>query len=1152
MKSAPIASRSLHKLDILCGFLSTVLGSQSLKDAPVLLSGYRSVANSRVLRTHQVELQNLRALYQGMSTEAALRAVAARYNDGGADGPSVRRNFVIDEKTLTFRQALDMADPTLMTALEVLKVPASHEEHGLLQADPTKPLYIMLDHLGEKRRYPVSGLPDALPAAANHDGNERSTSAVRVTWQELLDQADAMDAIDKERASSRPGNWKGRLLAAQMESLDPNVAHDVLDLVGVKHLIGLPGVGKTTLLMCLLRHCASTGVRVAMFLPSIEMCRQYLDALHDYGVTATLLMGQSVDTRTRHAFKLAESIATGDRLRGYAQTSDSASMFEGVCALPAFTAAPLEAFSAHSRFCREVEQPAERGEKYVSRLCPAWSVCSYNRASRKLPTSQVWLGHVLSSDTQVPAHTTAHRQRYFELISQQFDLVIFDEADQAQRDLDMNGVSQLRLSGYAGSFHHDAQMKTLQLLARGSNSRLGQEQFAQIAIDVADFEKLNVILLTAIQRLNDELLGDLNAMVLTPLRLIGEWLAPKRRSGLASKSETDDAEDRTKNALTRIWQQASYDAFQNRAAFKKDSYKEQDRKKAEERDRHVSTHLRSDIDSIARLRDALRDDMRQWLAAVRQSERAPVEESIRKHLSPYLRKGDEPESRLMTALLLAVTFTILSYRRLAPSLKFLSESEGVRTTAVEQRASDELLSATPDNLLGNLSGVRFFRSRRATGNQPRARADAQLQYVVFSGAPRALLYQMHQWVTAADGQKTGPAVLLTSATSFMPASPSYHIDVGPHYLVKRADVATAGDESRYVFRPIPTDDQLGGSGHLRFSGQKSESTRLRVLEKMAEALLSGAKGHSQLEIDCSRFDVRYGMARKAAFVVNSYDQCAALKSFIDFKFPAWRDRVVAVVRELPEHGSSAGFVTAAKVEAIGDDPSWELLIFPMGALGRGANIVFSGGPRRRDAAIGTLYFLTRPHPSPEDLSLLVGLAARATQDFNASDLSDCASIGDLQAELKRARRRIFGRVGRLLRLPVYSRSLGALLEPFTGDSAVMLLQTIGRAMRNGCPVQSFFVDEAWASRSAAGEEDDANSSMLVQLLQVLQKGAASPHALVARLNRELYGPFLKPLERIEGLRFGHGESAVRSVDSGLGDRGDEDEEELNDWGVSQT
>jgi hypothetical protein len=379
------------------------------------------------------------------------------------------------------------------------------------------------------------------------------------------------------------------------------------------------------------------------------------------------------------------------------------------------------------------------------------------------------------------------------------------------------------------------------------------------------------------------------------------------------------------------------------------------------------------------------------------------------------------------------------------------------------------------------------------------------------------MYRLHEWNTFHDPNAHAPAVLLTSATSFMPASPAFHIDVAPSYLLRRQEPYESNSVSQYAFRPIP-DPDAPDQAPLRYSGVRAETVRLANLRKMASALLEGGLTNSKVAADCAQFDVRDGIRRKAAFVVNSYDQCVALKRFIDQKFAHWRDRTVAVVKEIPDDAVARGFVTASMVEALGDDPNWDLLIFPMGALGRGTNIVFSSGPRQRDATLGTLFFLTRPHPSPDDLGFLVSMGARATMQFDSSELGGIERLDDCADELRRARGSLYRDVGHLLRHPLYARSLRKdLFTPFTANVAVPLLQTIGRAMRNGCPAQCVFVDRAWAENSSTGGTDDASTSMLVQLRSILEQGYQSSDAQEALLFRELYGPFLEPFRKVAGL-----------------------------------
>lgn len=1109
----------LERLDLLCGFLYYTLNEGTLGHAPMLLQGFRSIEKIPALSEHVLALRNLRRCCKGLTTQAAIRAAARRYNDQQLQrtGPSTLF-FHINERTLAFKPVFDLLGDRLRTALEELQSPPTLRSHCLTPAARDKPMFIGVRYDDEYRRYEVKGIPFTLPPATQHSLSRVRAGEVQISWQALLEEALDMDRIDVALGAERAGNWEQRLRATTLASPSKDGTLDAqaaITLEGVKHLIGLPGAGKTTLLVCLLRHLARRDIKTAVFFPSIEVCRQYLEDLHRYGIKPGLLVGQSPDTRRTHAMKLAEALASEDELRGFARSTLAANLFEGTCALPGLTDAPEQAFSIESRFCRSVlqksEHPGRDGkDRYQAHLCPAWSVCSANRAARELPDATVWLGHIRSADTQVPSHTTTADERYFEMIARQFDVVIFDEADKAQQDLDMSGISQLRLSGYQTSFHQQIQQHFLQLLASGSNARLRNLDYAEFMIECVEFEKLNIALVTAIHRLSDELRRDFEGLLLTPLRLIGDWLSPRKLSGLNRPLEYLDTNARAKDALCYIWESGAVAAFQSRGATLPNPAANNDEW------RRAADAFEVPLPEVVKSADELKQHLSMWLNVTTTRARLDSEQKVASLLVPYLRGGDNTDTQMLVPLLIAATFTVLSYRRLAFRLQMLAQEGLAPSIRVDERCSDNLLLATPENLLGSLSGVRFFTTKRSDGSEDRLQ-DIQLQYIVFSGAPRALMYHLHEWNLDEQGKNNGPAVLLTSATSFLPSSPAYHIDVLPAYLLHRPDVSAPTSKSIYAFRPIEDRDSIQRQP-LRFSGERSERTRIQNLQKMVTALLDGGPTNSLVARDCRNFDVRHGIARRAAFVVNSYEQSERLKQFIDQRFSAWRDRVIAVVQDIPANSGSHGYVTPGRVEALGDDPSWDILIFPMGALGRGTNVVFSEGGRRRDATLGSLYFLTRPHPSPEDLSLLVSIGAKATQDFNTRKLDNITKLETLGRVRSEARSALYGRVGRLLRHPLYARSLDEkLFEPFTANIAVPLLQTIGRAMRNGCPVQCFFVDRAWAERSSLGEEDDNRSSILVQLREILSKGINSPDAKEALLYRELYLPFLEPLKEISGL-----------------------------------
>lgn len=1106
----------LQRLDLLCAFLHYELGVASLTHAPVLLMGYRSVGRIPLLEGKQIALQNLRRCCSGLGTLASIRAAAVRYNDTSEATSGRGSRFQINEKTLDFKPTYDLLSDALRIALNELHQTDIAAPHGFALARTSEPTYLRVAHGGEDRRYLIEGLPGILPAPVKHRSRAQAqTATLFISWADLLQEAEQMDEIDQKLAVKRSGNWGARMRAIALTS--PGVdgiltTEEGITLDGVKHLIGLPGAGKTTLLVCLLRYLGTRQTKTAVFFPSIEVCRQYLEDLQRYGVNVGLLVGQSSDTKQRHAFKLGESLATGDPLRGFGRSTPAAHLFEGVCALPRLTSAPPEVFRIDSQYCRDVLQTPDGspGTRPTPHLCPAWSVCSRNRAARVLPNADIWLGHIRSADTRVPAHTSDVDEHYFELIAREFDLVIFDEADSAQQTLDMMGVSQLKLSGYRYSFHENLQQVSLRMIAAGANARLRDQSFAQFAIECAEFEKLNITLVSAIHRLDDSLRQTLSGLLLTPLRLIGDWLTPKRQTSLNPDAPYKDPHARAKEALSYVWEEAAIGAFQIRRSQTRSQERSNDQW------RRLAEALQRPLQDVAQDADLLQGHLAMWINAGSQNDRSEQENEIEALLAPYLRAVETGRRTLLVRLLISVTFTVLCYRRLSYRLNELSREGVIDPIRSEERCSDALLVDCPDNLLGSLSGVRFFAGDRAD-SAGRDEQGVQLQYVVFSGAPRAFMYRLHEWNTFHNTDARAPAVLLTSATSFFPESPAFHIDVTPSYLLRRREPYASESMSQYAFRPIP-DPDAPDQAPLRYSGVRAEAVRLTNLRKMASALLEGGPNNSRVATDCAHFDERNGIRRKAAFVVNSYDQCVALKRFIDQKFAHWRERTVAVVKEIPDDEVARGFVTASMVEALGDDPDWDLLIFPLGALGRGTNIVFSSGPRQRDATLGTLYFLTRPHPSPDDLGFLVSMGARATMRFDSAELGGIERLDDCADELRRARGSLYRDVGHLLRHPLYARSLRKdLFTPFTANVAVPLLQTIGRAMRNGCPAQCIFVDRAWAEHSGTGGIDDASTSMLVQLRSILEQGCQSQNAQKALLFRELYGPFLEPFQNIAGL-----------------------------------
>jgi hypothetical protein len=224
------------------------------------------------------------------------------------------------------------------------------------------------------------------------------------------------------------------------------------------------------------------------------------------------------------------------------------------------------------------------------------------------------------------------------------------------------------------------------------------------------------------------------------------------------------------------------------------------------------------------------------------------------------------------------------------------------------------------------------------------------------------------------------------------------------------------------------------------------------------------------------------------------------------------------IRKVPTSERSE-WVAAGQVEMLGIRDDWDALVFPMKAIGRGVNIVFPDGPRVRDAVIGTVAFFVRPHPTADSLAFTGGLAGQLALQFDLKGIDPAAEVGAVIREWRDARDHALDKLRWLLRRPQQISRLGKLIQPFVADGMVDLLQTIGRAMRNGCKTRVFFVDAAFAANSARGMTDSHKTSMIVAMRDVLEELLTNADPINRQIYGLLYEPFLHPLRACENVLF---------------------------------
>jgi hypothetical protein len=1112
MRTKPDFWKGAERICWLCVFMEEFIGTNSLEYAPVVMSGMASILNAPAFQKARQAIFNMRQMSLAYVTNQSVKHGIALYNNYHYS-KNTKGTYEIDIETLQFQRTDALEDSLITKARQILSTPLPYDTYGFTVADPRQPMVVALGEESTSVQLPIPRITAPIAAHRTHSLNRKPKGKIRIPLKELRDLACEMDEREKQDSERRPGNW-----AKRFERFDLMVSEagkglrkedDVLELEEIKHLIGLPGSGKTTLLVLIAVWLGLHNYKAMFVFPSIEVARQYMADLAFHQVKVGMLVGQGDETRRRHADNIAEAIAAKGNNGGFAYTLEQAEVFGMNCVLPAFSTADMSLWGFGYAPCNEILQGVGKDGKMKKCLCPLWTMCGRNKAQRDLLDANVWVGHVRSLDTQISPHATYEQLRYFELIARTFDVIVFDEGDMVQNVLDNYGAVTLSISGSEHSIHRVILEQIHNRFARGENYRLFDRDIELYSRDLAEFGNHNTSLITTVHNMSGSRVKErYENQLLTVLRIVSELLNSVKKSN--KQDEIDEQEIKKEvtrsRALAEFWEKAAYNAFYDRTGvnnpqdFKADFWPHYigiNKETLEKEWKNLINHFRRYLaENLIKHRDAIVQE---------------IIELFFKLCFPKHQLTIEAED--LIKLLITVTFVILGYQRIVPGTRTMLAEGFIRESIMQSPASPELRKFIPESILGSFSGVQYSFFKAQT-TQTAAR-NVELSYITFVGAPRMLMHRFHRLLEADDGQ-TSPAILITSATSFLQASPAYHINVGPHYLLKPKPLPLDDHREPSVYRFKWFPDSERSDEPLKYSG--AGDLQKRNLLRMVAALVEGTKPEIYKSMD--KFDVKSGIRRKAALVVNSYDQARDIKKYINDYHPQIGRHTKAVVNSLRDGEQPKDFVTSAQCEALGDDENCHILIFPMLAIGRGVNIVFTKGERKLDAAIGSIYFLTRPHPTKNDMQLLYSLTGRATQEFDSRIFSETEDLNAIATAWQQSRKDLWRTANRLLREPLMASRLGPeLFRSFTANQMVAILQTIGRGMRNGCPVSVYFVDASWAKKSAEGKPDSGRDSMLVQMRIILEECVNNEDPIIREIYQELYGAFLKPLQHIQRVIY---------------------------------
>lgn len=798
-------------------------GRYTLEPLIALASGFESIL-STLSPQGQVAIRNLRISGVLPATRRGLRVLIERYNQyhhsleaktrlGNRPADALDKRFEVRED-LSFRPLwgdippMDVSEARLsLTGQLPLKQAMPPPLH-----DTTRPATFRVnkpyDYSATLRTVErIAAWPD-LP---KYDIARLQRQPGFIAWHELVEMADHFDAIDVQighqpeggrawfnRLHDRDGRPVVELLTGSAGSL---VAADGIELSGIKHLIGLPGAGKTTLLYLLAGVLSRRGHQTCFLFPSIEVASAYVETLSRYQIPAGLLSGRSDRARARHVLNFAAGLAS--RNHGYGVTRYVAPFFATNCALAGFVASEDESPFPHRRPpCQQIKQAGQGSTTQRTHQCGLSSVCGMQYSERALATSTIWAGHVLSLDRSVSPLFVDYRLNHFEYVSRAFDLLIVDEADAAQSTLDSMGTPEMQLYGGSNSLVTKL-LGVHGAAASGENAFIDSEEMNHILEMTARFARASERMTHQIQDSSaDQWFAKFySKRLLTTLSIISDMFP-----GPGGDDEPAARHARKREAFERMWDMASKDvAFRNMpladavlaaandvapAGNADDPHAHGASEDEEDREwRAIAEMAGIDVVAAKRFRDELRSLLETWDRDNTSSAMAEVVNFI--GAIDWLPREIQPARfQTLARLLTTLSQVALQHFGLSPHLRLLS-AEGLTDESVFlSKPSKDESGVLPDSIVGRLSGVRY--TINDDGN-------VNISHIEFGSTPRLLPQRM-----AALGQQlggAGPAVLLTSATSMLEDSPSFHIWSGPHYLLRRPNAGDGWTRSRYHFIP---------------------------------------------------------------------------------------------------------------------------------------------------------------------------------------------------------------------------------------------------------------------------------------------------------------------------------------------------------------
>ncbi len=639
---------------------------------------------------------------------------------------------------------------------------------------------------------------------------DRPRPAIEVTWNDLLASARELDDLENVGQFPERGNWYERL--SNLRLVVPIESHaqenHCLSINDIFHLVGLLGIGKSSLIWVLTYHlvCKQTKHVTVIVSTVVESYRMAV-WLRRLGIRAAPRLGRNrADHEKKYGLANAESLSTTHIFQPTPPDEPVLDWMPIPCAL---SGSQKESIPIGSEPCRRLI--GVDGKRY---MCPLLPVCPVHNVERDLVESQVWIVNPMSFlYSAAPSGVGEMPLRLLEAVYQLTDLIIIDEADRVQVMWDRALAETRPLVG-----SDDALLDRLRIALALQTSGKDRHKAAQASFyrltKVAD--QVNILANRAFRLLRS-----------TPR--LAKWIKNYQITGVGILSrlakELGDTATEPEQEATRSQLREKFREFWNKPL---------------RRESGALADWLSALLGTDRQDKRLHEELEAWLAEQMEWPKPFI--GIRQL---FLRKLD---------FALTITALIKRTNDIYYQLKWLEDDLPVDDSGYE--LPDAVVNLVPDPPLGVLLGVRHV------GQQ--FEGDLGLFNAVhYRGIGRWLMLNLPTIYQQQTGER-GPHVLLTSATSWLPGAAQANIAVTPNAVLLKQN--TAVNLIDIHFRPVHT--KKGNWIKVSGTGKYRELHLRQIVRALAK---SGPHTPSDFQKALDYWRDR-NEPRRLLLVVSSYDQ----------------------------------------------------------------------------------------------------------------------------------------------------------------------------------------------------------------------------------------------------------------------------------------